>query len=118
MQEEKPKDLHCFVCSLKFNEKVCNNLHLSLIHANRNEVICIEPKHKSMENVIKVEYSDIICEPELERSNQIVEKFDFGKDSLLIPKEKTMAQKCKDWREKQDQGILCQKAAERMRIRR
>ena len=116
MQEEKTKDLHCFVCSLNFNQKVWYDLHLSLIHANRNEVECIEPKHKCEENDVKVEYVDIICEPKLEKPKQIVEVIDFDKDSLLIPIKKTMAQRCKEWREKQDQGILRQKAAKRMRI--
>ena len=115
MQEEKQKILDCFVCSLKFNEKVWYDLHLSLIHANRNEVEYIETKHKNEKDVLEVEYVDVICEPILENP---VEAIDFDKDSLLIPIKKTKAQRCKEWRDRQDQGLLRKKAAERMRIRR
>ena len=115
MLEEKQKSLHCFVCSMKFNEKVWYDLHLSLIHANKNEVEYIETKHKNEKNVVEVEYVDVICEPKLESP---AEKIDFDKDSLLIPIKKTKAQRCKEWRERQDQGLLRRKAAERMRIRR
>ena len=58
---------------------------------------------------------DVICEPILENP---VETIDFDKDSLLIPIKKTKAQRCKEWRDRQDQGLLRRKAAERMRIRR
>ena len=115
MLEEKQESLHCFVCSMKFTEKVWYDLHLSLSHANKNEVEYIETKHKNEKNVVDLEYVDVMYEPKLEN---FVDKIDFDKDTLLIPIKKTKAQRCKEWRERQDQGLLRRKAAERMRIRR